>query len=286
MPGQAKHGCMHCRLDLALPGSQITDQIKTQRGVQMTISPEDLAKLVAIPEEAAKLILEPQPNMDEQQIHGKLLNLLQTRLMADERKWIWEIHKNCDQLIHQRLASFTAAQAMTLASFSVLTVARFNAATGMAEGRLELLDKARVWVIGFGIFLAAVGWLVTYPMFKRLQYLNQNFLFRDKIYLNYFKCIESKESSWGTKAEKGTIFPYSLYKSFIPLWLPIAEGVFWLVLLRLLVVGLSLQPAPSQPLLGIEKLPVEEKFQVCRYQENNPQFVALGLDALKLPLCR
>ena len=50
--------------------------------------------------------------------------------------WVWEIHKNCDGLLHQRLQSFTAAQAMTLAAFTLLTIARFNA-TNMPDFRLD-----------------------------------------------------------------------------------------------------------------------------------------------------
>lgn len=210
----------------------------------MTIRPEELAELLAIPVEAAQLILVPPPDMNEQQLHTRLQELVprtKSQLWKDERSWIWEIHKNCDQLIHQRLASFTAAQAMTLASFSVLTVARFNA-TGMPSERLWLLDYARVWVIAFGIFLAAVGWLVTYPMFKRLKYLNQTFLFpKDKIYLDYFDCIKWKEKTWNCSTKKLTMFPYPLYNKFIPLWLPVAEGLFWLILLGLLVIALMFQ---------------------------------------------
>jgi hypothetical protein len=149
--------------------------------------------------------------------------LVSLPLDKDERKWVWEVHKNCDQLLHQRLASFTAAQAMTLASFSVLTVARFNAAAGMPEGRLELLDKARVGIAFFGLFLAFVGWLVTYPMFKRLNYLNHSFLFRDKTYQEYHDCIKWDEDIWNSKTNQKAMFLlpfhkfFPLYKNFIPL---------------------------------------------------------------------
>ena len=254
----------------------------THKGSQMPIRPEKLAELTSIPVEAAQFILSPPADMSEQQLHSRLHELVP--LTTNRRSWIWEIHKNCDQLIHQRLAAFTAAQAMTFASFSVLTIARFNAAPTMASGRLSLLDWARVWVVLFGIFLAAVGWLVTYPMFKRLNYLNQTFLFRDKIYRDYFDCIKWQERTWACETKKPTVFLYSIYNRFIPLWLPIAGGVFWLVFLCLLVFALSLQPAPPQPLVGLEKQPGQE--HVCRYQEDNPQLVALGLNASKLPLCQ
>ena len=76
----------------------------------MTICPEELAELITVPVEAAQLILDLPPNMSEQELRSRLQDLV---LPKEQRSWIWEIHKNCDQLIHQRLASFTAAQAMT-----------------------------------------------------------------------------------------------------------------------------------------------------------------------------
>jgi hypothetical protein len=101
---------------------------------------------------------------------------------------------------------------------------------------------ARVGVIVFGMFLAVVSCFVTYPMSKRLQYLNQKFLFPgDKIYLDYYDCIKWNENTWDSKIKKRAIFPFPLYKSFIPLWLPLAEGLFWLFLLGLLVIALGLQ---------------------------------------------
>ncbi|HME21106.1 MAG TPA: hypothetical protein VKI44_07055 [Acetobacteraceae bacterium] len=218
----------------------------THEGSQMPISPEKLAELTSIPVEAAKFILSPPPHMSEQQLHSRLQELVP--LTMNRRSWIWEIHKNCDQLLHQRLASFTAAQAMTLAAFSVLTVARFNATVatpattttaaigGIPPERLWLLDIARVSVILFGMFLAAVGGLVTYPMFKRLKYLNKAFLFEDNTYCNYFHCIEWDEETWDPKSK--TRFPYPLYARFIPFWLPAAEVLFWAVLFGLLVVAL------------------------------------------------
>jgi hypothetical protein len=169
IPGQGE-APLHGMVSRSCPGYLIiANHTQTQKGAQMAIRPEQLAELVAIPVEAAQLILVPPPNMSEQQLHSRLQELVpltKNQLTKDQRSWIWEIHKNCDQLIHQRLASFTAAQAMTLASFSVLTVARFNAATNIAQGRLCLLDIARgdrpeIWgimTIGIGPVRYVAGW--------------------------------------------------------------------------------------------------------------------------------
>jgi hypothetical protein len=212
----------------------------------MPIRPDKLAELTSIPVEAAQFILSPPADMSEQQLHSRLHELVP--LTTYRRSWIWEIHKNCDQLLHQRLASFTAAQAMTLASFSVLTVARFGAnvakaatattaaIAGVPPERLLLLDIARLGVIFFGMFLAVVGGFVTYPMFKRLKYLNKEFLFSDKIYRDYFDCIEWDEETWEPGSK--TRFPYPLYARFVPVWLPAVEVLFWVGLGGLLVVAL------------------------------------------------
>lgn len=212
----------------------------------MKLRPEKLVELVPIPLKAAQLILEPPAEMSEEQVLSRLQEELV--LTKDQRQWIWEIHKNCDQLIHQRLASFTAAQAMTLASFGVLTVARFNAGEGIPPLRLELLDEARVWVIGFGLFLAFVSWFVIYPMFKRLKYLNDTYLFRDTIYSDYYHCIEWRRKKWKYKTKSKLLLFYRFYKSFIPLWLPIAEGLFWLGLGYLLWAALHDASMPSKNL--------------------------------------
>jgi hypothetical protein len=204
----------------------------------MATSPRELAELASIPVEAAELILNPPPDIDEKERRRRLEALV--LFAKEQRNWVWEIHKNCDQLLHQRLASFTAAQAMTLASFTLLTVARFNADPGkIAPSRILLLDISRVGVTLFGVFLAVTGYLVTYPMVKRLKYLNDKFFFpNDKIYRNYFDCIEWDENTW-SPTSKGR-FPYAFYRNIIPRWLPLAEGLLWVFLLLLLVFGISI----------------------------------------------
>jgi hypothetical protein len=202
----------------------------------MAFRPEELAELVSIPVEAARLILDPPPDITEQQRRSRVQELLS--ITKEQRGWIWEIHKNCDQLLHQRLASFTAAQAMTLASFTLLTVARFNAdPQKIAIERLWLLDISRVCVIMFGVFLAIAGIFVTYQMLKRLRFLNEKYLFPgDPIYRAYYDCIEWSEENWSSNTK--TKFPYRFYRRIIPLWLPVAELLLWIMLLVLLALGI------------------------------------------------
>jgi hypothetical protein len=194
-----------------------------------------LAVILSIPTEAARLIVEPSVEISEERLRGRLRELVPFAKV--QRQWVWEIHKNCDQLLHQRLASFTAAQAMTLAAFTLLTVARFNAdPKNISMERIWLLEGSRVLVILFGAFLAFAGFLVTYPMFKRLRYLNETFLFPlDQIYSDYFHCIEWTESKWSPASK--TIFPFPLYRKIIPLWLPVSELVLWGFLMVFLLRG-------------------------------------------------
>src|SRR2546423_13368887 len=124
----------------------------------MTINPKELAGILSIRPESAKLILDRLSDLSEQEFSDRLQEV--GPLAIEQRNWIWEIHKQCDQLLHQRLASFTAAQAMTLAAFTLLTVARFNADPQKIDlTRINLLDRSRFIVIGFGVFLAVAGFL-------------------------------------------------------------------------------------------------------------------------------
>ena len=260
----------------------------------MSISPQGLARLLSIPEEAANLILNTPPDIDEQRLCGRLEELVSRH--KEERDFIWEIHKNCDQLLHRRLASFTAAQAMTLASFGVLTMARFQAdPCKIGVPRIRLLEVSRFGVILLGISLAAAAFLVTYPMVKRLKFINENFLFEDRpVYEAYFDCIEWNKDTWAElkqryyvtsarrvlhKAGKedtqattpntkkpmtGTRYPYRVYRNIIPVWLPVAEVALWLVLFGLLgggVLATYLWPPPppcAQADVAANPTPVEK----------------------------
>lgn len=57
----------------------------------MAIRPEELAELVSIPVEAAQLILDPPPDVSEQQLRSRLQKLVP--FTNEQRSWIWEVHK-------------------------------------------------------------------------------------------------------------------------------------------------------------------------------------------------
>lgn len=143
-------------------------------------------------------------------------------------EWAWEFHKNCDSLLHQRLASFTAAQAMTLAAFTLLTVARFNA-SGMMEMsamRINLLEWARALLLILGLLTAIMGLAVTAPMLARLEFINNAYLNQNPVYEAYkLSAQNSAFNGW--------------YKYVIPRALPAVEIIFWLLLLLLLFIGIK-----------------------------------------------
>ncbi len=78
-------------------------------------------------------------------------------------------------------------------------------------------------------------------MAKRLKNLSDKFFFpSDKIYRNYFDCIEWDENTFLSPTSSRGRFPYAFYRNIIPRWLPLAEGVLWAFLLLLLVFGISI----------------------------------------------
>lgn len=170
----------------------------------------------------------------EPKVHGK-----------SEVEWAWEFHKNCDQLLHQRLASFTAAQAMTLAAFMVLTNARFQ--PGLDE-RVVFIEFGRYLIDFFGLALSGFTWMVTYPMVKRLDYLNENILFEEiPMYKTYHqKALEDfKIPGWrwidralvrfGAPEHERT--PRRFYRNIIPRYLPISEMALWSMLGGLMLLA-------------------------------------------------
>jgi hypothetical protein len=179
-------------------------------------------------------------------------------------EWAWEFHKNCDQLLHQRLTAFTATQAMTLAAFTVLTIARFQ--TGVSPDRLVYVDLGRYLIAIFGLAMAACGWLVTYPMYRRLQYLNTHYLAKENgVYKAY---IETAVEGMKVPILKFD-FPLRTYRRIIPIWLPLSEIVLWVGLMMLTSIaniaasGSAKDPppppqaeiAPQQPAHSVGRLP-------------------------------
>ena len=113
---------------------------------------------------------------------------------------------------------------MTLSSFTLLTVARFSASDTIPFKRLRLLDISRGCVIAFGIFLVIAGFLVTYPMLKRLRFLKTKSIFR--LY-------------------------YRVYRISIPILLPVAEAVLWVALAYLLWQGVL---TPGLPYFNLDTI--------------------------------
>jgi hypothetical protein len=149
-------------------------------------------------------------------------------------EWAWEFHKNCDQLLHQRLTAFTNTQAMTLAAFTLLTIARFN--TAVPAERIGYFEAGRVLIAVLGLIMALLGGLVTYPMYRRLQYLNTQFLI-DKL-PGYREYVITSLDDMRLPLIR-LKFPLRVYRSIIPIWLPLVEVAFWVILLILLVAGIS-----------------------------------------------
>ncbi len=169
----------------------------------------------------------------ENKIHGKT-----------EVEWAWEFHKNCDQLLHQRLAFFTAAQAMTLAAFMVLTNARFQ--LGVTPDRIWFIEAGRYTLNIFGFMLSVFTWIVTYPMVIRLDYLNETILdIKIPIYQKYhYAALETfRIPGWSIidpiLARLGFSpqdrEPRRFYRNIIPKILPTVEMLMWAILFWLLV---------------------------------------------------
>src|SRR5208283_3307043 len=96
----------------------------------------------------------------------------------------------------------------------------FQAPPALAE-RAQLLDYARFIVAFFGLIVSVFGWLVTYPMLLRIRHLNEKFMFRNKIFRDYFDAPESglQISFLGRRIS----ISLSYYKYVIPYWLPVVE---------------------------------------------------------------
>ena len=122
---------------------------------------------------------------------------------------------------------------MTLAAFTLLTIARFQATAPMGP-RLQLLEYGRLSVAAFGFIMAIFGWLVTYPMFERLSDLN-DLLTQDPIYSRYIKAADTKLRVPFVRID----FPMRTYKLVIPLFLPLTELALWITLITLTIIGIS-----------------------------------------------
>lgn len=166
------------------------------------------------------------------------------RVDVSEEQWrrAFEIHKNCDQLLHQRLTAFTGLQAFAITAYAALTVARFQQA--VSPERIIWFEVSRVGLISFGIITAIFGWMVTFPMLVRLRYLNDRYLKQDKIYLEYIDEAHRQApynvllENW-PKLDSRLRARWIEYRNVIPILLPLFEILLWLLFL-LTLVGASI----------------------------------------------
>lgn len=161
---------------------------------------------------------------------------LPPRAASTDEEWkrAFEIHRNCDHLMHQRLTAFTALQAFTITAYATLTVARFQ--LGVPVERIVWFEVSRIGLISFGIVSAVFGWMVTFPMLVRLRYLNETYLNDDPIYEKYIKAAH-EDSRFNVLLPKHPRIDSLLrgrwieYRTVIPIFLPLAEIGLWLVFL-------------------------------------------------------
>ncbi len=195
------------------------------------------------------------PEATETGATGSGANPVYTRFHGKtEVEWAWEFHKNCDQLLHQRLASFTAAQSMTLAAFMVLTNARFQ--PNIPADRLIFIELGRYTIDLFGLLMSIFTWIVTSPMVMRLDYLNKYVLANEiPVYNDYlYKSLDAftipgwqlvdRVLKWlGRSPEERE--PRRFYRMIIPRILPIVELGLWIILFLLMVFADVFAGAPS-----------------------------------------
>lgn len=167
-------------------------------------------------------------------------------IFSDEKeaiRWAFEIHKNCDSMLHQRLSAFTAIQSFTIAAYTLLTNARFQ--PSFPTERIFYLEFGRYAIGAFGISIAVFGWMVTYPMLVRLQYLDENYLTKSDIYKKYlrdsidegvYKMLHNNKSRISFSVPN----IWKNYRTIIPVWLPVAEIVLWVVLLANMTIAILL----------------------------------------------
>ena len=153
-------------------------------------------------------------------------------------KRAFDIHKNCDQMLHQRLTAFTALQAFAIAAYTTLTIARFQAA--VPSERIVWFEFSRVSLIAFGIVTAIFGWMVTFPMLVRLRYLNDKYLFTDPIYKSYMLDAHLDQNynklllEW-PKTDTYLRKKWLNYRYVIPILLPLFEISLWSIFLVALI---------------------------------------------------
>ena len=165
-----------------------------------------------------------------------------------------EIHKNCDSMLHQRLASFTAAQSFSLAAFMLLTVARFQAA--LAPDRIVFLDAIRYAIIAFGIVLSVFGWMVTYPMLMRLRYLDDIYLRNNRVYAEDIDIEHVANTHDVFSQVPGIKKLWRVYRWVIPILLPFAEFALWIFIFIVMTLAkvFTAEPTRNCPALEVGQI--------------------------------
>ena len=150
----------------------------------------------------------------------------------NQHEWAWELHKQCDLLLHSRLSAYFVGQSFLVTSF-VLAVAN--------KCSFHPLVPPLISIVGF---LTATMWLfVNAAMYRRLEALNQKYLLRPDA-VNKSSAVKPVEDDDARKMREVFTFynveslqhgskiirfflPIHIYKYFIPYFTPILFMTFW-----------------------------------------------------------
>lgn len=152
----------------------------------------------------------------------------------DEHEWAWELHKQCDILLHSRLTAYFIGHSFLISAFTAFSV---------SQNPKSYYFASVICAVG-GI--TAIIWLfVNASMYARLEALNQKYLFRrDRNRpIGHFESIEDGEAtkmrdvftfyiydSIVTKNVPFTPIPIRFYKTFIPYVTPWIFIIVWVVM--------------------------------------------------------
>ncbi|HRD26794.1 MAG TPA: hypothetical protein PLO65_00680 [Caulobacter sp.] len=115
--------------------------------------------------------------MTKTPLMGKATGEKSARDAAAELRWAWELHKEADNLLHQRLNGFVAVNAFLAAGYFFATEAAYNG------------KPAHSFVLGIsvaGVFLGPVFLGIIRRLVRGIGHLKQEHLFHDEIYSLYF----------------------------------------------------------------------------------------------------
>ncbi len=156
----------------------------------------------------------------------------------DAHEWAWEFHKQCDSLLHSRLAAYFTGQSFLVTAF-IVVVANIQ--------KFHNLVPAAIAITGL---LTAVLWLfVNAAMYSRLEAINQKYLFSKghddlqgkfrpiddgtasvmrEVFTFYISNSIAKKIIWLFPLP--IPIPLHIYKVFIPYTTPVLFITLWLFL--------------------------------------------------------